>query len=146
VPIIVLLCQFILNRDHNMSPRNNSLVKRLNVNASLALLAFLFATSASAQIVSMIGVGNHSCGQYSQYTNREQAKEYRQMYQQWAWGFMSGHNWVSRDQQTRTADDATVAAFLDNYCRRNPLSTVGAGVAALVAETGGRPVEFQYQK
>jgi hypothetical protein len=83
---------------------------------------------------------------YVQYSTGAQAKEYKQMYLQWAWGFMSGHNWVREKRQTRTSDDATVAVYLDNYCRRNPLSSVSAGVAALVAETGGQPVEFKYQK
>ena len=59
---------------------------------------------------------------------------------------MSGHNWGNSKQQSKLADDATIIAFLNNFCQRNPLLSVSSGAWALVAEGGGKPVQFQYQK
>jgi hypothetical protein len=102
-------------------------------------------TKQPVATIRLIGVAAQSCGKYVENMTGERADEYKQMYQQWIWGFMTDHNTANPHQQSATADDATVIAFLNNHCQRNPLSSVSAGTWALVAETGGKPVPFRYQ-
>src|SRR6185295_2880895 len=96
--------------------------------------------------VQMIGVGTHNCGQYLENTKGAQGEDYRNLYVTWAWGFISGANWHGSEHQSRPPDSATVSAFIDNFCRRNPLLGVAGATIALVGETGGRDVKLKHEK
>jgi hypothetical protein len=116
------------------------------MKSALVVLLLSFLASPAMGGVAMRGMGTHSCGMFLQNTEGGQKEEYKRLYAAWVWGFMSGHNWVSEQRQSNPPDEATVVAFVSNFCRRNPLLSVTSAATVLVADTGGLPVEFKYEK
>jgi hypothetical protein len=60
------------------------------------------STACAAQPISTRGAGNDARGTYTKNTTRIQDEHYKQMYQQWAFGFMSGHYWANPKRQSTT--------------------------------------------
>lgn len=109
----------------------------------MGILTFFLVTTANA--VNIRGMGTHNCGQYIEFTTGDQADTYKQLYYTWVWGFMSGASFFG-PKEVDPPEAPTVVAFLDNFCRRNPLLTVTSGTLALAAELGGPRTKFPYQK
>jgi hypothetical protein len=61
----------------------------------------------------------------------------RDLYTQWLVGFLSAHNYYGPNRQAKIMDLASAGAWLDSYCRNNPLDAVVAAAAALVEASGG---------
>ena len=60
------------------------------------------------------------------------------LYADWVAGFMSSYNmFSSHPQVSPIPDQPTTLAYLDKYCRENPLSYVSAGVMNLIGDLGG---------
>jgi hypothetical protein len=59
-------------------------------------------TACAAQLISTRCAGNDACGTYTKNTPHIQAEHYKQMYRQWAFGFMSGHYWANPKRQSTT--------------------------------------------
>ena len=112
--------------------------------ALLGLAIFIGGTSGiSAQQRTTMGAGTLSCGQWLQ--NRSLAEhpgnsqELVATYQMDAWldGYLSGTNvnvpnWP--DIFTSRPSSIAMYAWVDNYCRSNPLDRISAAANALLAE------------
>ena len=58
-------------------------------------------------------------------------------YLAWTQGYISAYNIFSNHPQVQPPEYSTIAAYLDKYCRENPLRFVINGVDSLIAELGG---------
>jgi len=107
----------------------------------MALLAVTLPTNAAAQrAATMMGVGGFSCGQYlahRQSENESYSGNQTGVYATWVWGYISGYNHFSSRPPIEPPDENAVIAYLDKYCRNNPLSLVVSGAICLVADSGG---------
>jgi hypothetical protein len=80
--------------------------------------------------MSFNGVGTHSCGVYLENVKGVQSEAYKQLYQQWAAGFMAGASNEGRGSNP-FSDLETYTAWLDKWCSDDPASKVIVGVVAL---------------
>jgi hypothetical protein len=96
---------------------NGKLVKIIIVVwLSIAALASAYAAPAT-----VMGAGTHSCGKWIE--ARSDAGSHYQ-YKQWLMGFISGINWRVTQKQAKPPDGEAVVAFVDLYCRNNPLHSL----------------------
>jgi hypothetical protein len=123
--------------------RDPGWVRALTVYAFVATAAVLTAHSpVSGQTV--MGAGTISCGEWLRLRSFEgragNIKELASLYQAQAWvdGFVSGINSSGIDILASRPDSAALYAWMDNYCRSNPLNFVGAGAMALANELQSR--------
>ena len=91
----------------------------------------------------MIGAGALSCGQW---LKDQQVPVARIQNIQWIYGFLSGVNLYTAGPQAISRDMEAGAAFVDAYCRNNPLHLISAAAAALVQETGGPKAFHQWKR
>lgn len=75
-----------------------------------------------------------TCGEYLE---DMRAGRYDQIYTQWLSGFLSGYNIYSRHPQVKVPEEATLRAYLDKYCRENPLRHVVGAATPLITDLGG---------
>lgn len=107
------------------------------------ILIFAAVMSASVQVLAqrvahLGGAANIGCGEYLQ--DRKEDR-YAQFYSQWVLGFIAGYNfYASQPQTSSTPKEATVHAYLEKYCRENPLKDVGLGAMTLITDLGGQGV------
>jgi hypothetical protein len=112
--------------------------------ASIVLFSSLALGSPShVQEVIVGGMGVNSCGKWLE---AAQSPGLREQYKNWVLGFLSGANWYSSTTQARVPDIEAPMAFLDEYCKRNPLHLVVAGAAALVQESGGPKALHEWER
>jgi hypothetical protein len=104
-----------------------------------AIAALSFAGMASAQgLVSFYGGPAIGCGPYLEARRGGSAGD--DTYLALIRGFWSGYNMATHGPQFRSEiDNPTVLAYLDKYCRDNPMAVVYGGAIALVKETGAWP-------
>ncbi len=105
------------------------------MNYIFAFLFLLVASTASAQRIGTVyGPGAQSCGKYiADRRSNDQVVDYQ--YVGWVRGYVSGYNiWGSGKQVTKEADSESILAYLDLFCRENPLKSVVTGASALVDE------------
>ena len=101
-------------------------------------LLVLLVGTADAQdrrpaIVTMNGVGTHSCGKYLEF-RKAGNEEMTNLYQQWAAGYFAGYDDAITKPGMNTylsADLETYTAWLDKWCADNPSSNVFAGLMKL---------------
>jgi len=97
----------------------------------LLILYFPIALQAQEDQVFIIGAGQASCGKWIESKNthslRHQGKE-------WVLGFISGYNWGKDEKQVMPTDGPAVIAFIDRYCKNNPLKPILYGAMELVQE------------
>ena len=112
-------------------------MNKLN-NVAVALTIFT-ATACHAQgskEAALVGVGTGSCGQYLQ-LRAAQNPQFNDSLEGWISGFVSGMN-HARFSITRNLkllpDGPSMLAYVDKFCRENPLKTVFNGSDALFAE------------
>lgn len=101
--------------------------------------AAVLAPHAEAQRQGLVfGAGTVGCGVYLQdRANRLTVAEHQ--YAQWAWGYMASYNSFSTQPQVPLVEESTLLAYLDKFCRDNPLNFVADGVNSLIAAKGGWP-------
>jgi len=79
-----------------------------------------FAQSSTGQALS--GAGTTSCGQYIEHSDDSHLSN---LYVTWAQGFLSGlniaNNVIAKQEFVLLPDGASIKAYLDKYCRENPL-------------------------
>jgi hypothetical protein len=63
----------------------------------------------------------------------------------WLNGYVTGYNFYNTNRQVNPPDRATNIAFIENFCRNNPLSILVSGGAVLVQDLGGPKVDFDYK-
>ena len=116
-------------------------MKHLKVLAT-ALVVFAIATSQAqgSKEAVLVGVGTGSCGQYLQ-LRAAQNPQFNDSFEGWIGGFASGMN-HARFTTTRSLkllpDGPSMLAYVDKFCRDNPLKSVFNGADALFAELPDR--------
>ena len=113
----------------------------MKISATFLLLAFV-SEIASAQVIYVTGAGQRSCGKFlEQHRLSTQSADADSMtaVTQWAHGYVAGYSMNAKlpVDARPIADQATILAFLEKYCRDKPLKTVFNGIDALVRELGG---------
>ena len=80
----------------------------------------------------VVGVGNHSCGEWTQ--GRRTATEYVDM--AWVQGFITAVNLAGPGSSniSKETDPDGILAWIDNYCAKDPLESLFSAVAELTAE------------
>ena len=85
----------------------------------------------------VIGQGANSCWAWTR--GREAKAATEGLYTQWVAGFVSGLNWDTTDPDILTELDFDgLMAWVDNYCKANPLAKVTTGAVMLVQELRAR--------
>ena len=111
---------------------------------SLLLALLMIPSVCLADSAVIRGAGTDTCAAYLENLDRPNAEQFKVYYGTWIMGFLSGHNMMNTRQAS--ADPASAVAYLDNFCWRNPFMRVVDAAAALVSESGGASVAFQYRK
>jgi len=105
---------------------------------AVAAAALVWAEPAEAQTyVTIYSIGSLSCGDHLRtYYPGPQDREYLKA---WLAGYLSGYNvYTMTTSILGSADIESAMAWLDNYCRANPLNGVPMGIHALVETLKGR--------
>jgi len=103
---------------------------------ALVLLLAMCAPLAHAQLSDIPflahGAGSKTCGAYLE-SRRIPNKGTDYQYAQWTLGFISGFNATTKGPQIdEHRSIETVLAYLDKYCRENPLHAMPAAVVKLI--------------
>lgn len=89
------------------------------------ILFFPFYINAVAY--TSYGMGTQSCGKWIE--DRNSGNFYARG--NWILGYISSYGYYGSDQLTET-DSSAIFAFMDNFCREKPLSSVEKGAQALI--------------
>jgi hypothetical protein len=117
-----------------------------NVGANVAKIFLAFAVSTTCMSTAaqrpgyVYGEGAAPCRDY---LNDRQLKNRDGMYADWLAGYVTAYNLFSAYPQVEVPNAAsgfqpTVLAYLDKFCRDNPLGYVVQGADALIGQLGGR--------
>ena len=114
------------------------LVARLGVAAFLAAAVPTVATAAGYE---NLGSGSISCGQWLEHRRATGAEERRMVFddEDWVMGFITGRNagaaaTTGSEKLSHTGKEtgsASMFAWIDNYCRANPLKDLANAADAL---------------
>ena len=93
----------------------------------------LLSTSGTAQDRwAGYGMGAQGCGKYVE-NRRTPNRTYDNYIGQWFFGFVTAFNYYGPNPQvTREIEQDTVLAYLDKYCRENPMAGTSAGALELI--------------
>ncbi|WP_234637317.1 hypothetical protein [Delftia tsuruhatensis] len=95
------------------------------------LLLSASASGYAGQIV-IPSEKHYQCGNWIE-SRRQTGSQDEQVMKLWLWGYVSGYVTATpRGEELDLPSGATVAAWMDKYCRDEPLSTIVTGGAALV--------------
>lgn len=94
---------------------------------------------------SVHGLGETECSEYLSYRQKE-SDNYdgatARATAEWALGYITGYNSATSAKLASNIPVTTVIAYLDKYCRDQPLSIVAATVGCLHANFGGPPLPY----
>ncbi|MGH7827301.1 MAG: hypothetical protein ACREQ7_19250 [Candidatus Binatia bacterium] len=93
--------------------------------------------------ISVWGAGLFTCGEWIEHTKRAWP---RAQYTDWVLGFLTSYNYYNPSQQVAPPDRASVSAWIDKYCRDNPLDRQFMAAAALLEELGGPKAKHQWKR
>ena len=101
---------------------------------ALLLAVFLISGTAWAGTYVAFGGGQTSCGLWT--TAEEESNINRPQYKQWLWGYLTAYSrWVEVGSgPVSDGDDRGPLAWIDKFCRDNPLERVGVAAERLVYE------------
>jgi len=111
------------------------------------ILSLFISTSTSGQSArddstwEVQGTGSLSCGKW---LSAREAKNEAQvnLFVQWVSGWIVSYNYYltpgTTKARARTPDLETITAFVDKFCRENPLKVVAFAAAELVEQLGGK--------
>jgi hypothetical protein len=100
------------------------------------VIVFVFLSMSSWVLSEPVrGSGATSCGSWI----KERKNGTASFDQNWLLGFMSGYNHYKDDRTTKngifgSTDNEGIAAWMDNYCEKNPLSDQYSGVIEMIEE------------
>jgi hypothetical protein len=92
-----------------------------------------------AQDSAVVGIGSWSCGKYLDARSAKSGEsQLRQgLFGSWAQGYLSGMNAyraLKKQRMLTLPDYQSIDAYLDKYCRDNPLNMVSIGALMLFIE------------
>ena len=98
------------------------------------LLLLLVSPFASSDAATIVGAGTGTCGSWLQDRQENYGAKLH-----WLQGFLSAYNFYvysGRNPEGIFAgiDHNAIAAWMDNYCRENPLSSPSDGALRLIKE------------
>lgn len=100
---------------------------------TLLAAATLGGVSGSASAVTIRGFS--SCGEWvEEHSPIPKSTDERVSQEFWLLGFLSGVAALSEDDILRGTDNASLYLWMTNYCKANPLNSVGKGAGALYFE------------
>jgi len=82
----------------------------------------------------LLGLDDMSCAAWKKHSDPET----RELYVQWARGFLSGHNYAHRSRQVTDVSKATVALFIDRFCSEHASATVDEAAMRMSDQYSGR--------
>ncbi|QNK69182.1 hypothetical protein [Variovorax sp. PAMC26660] len=83
------------------------------------------------------GVGVETCGAYLKVRRTSSTVE-DAIFGQWVMGYVAAYNLYSNQPAvTDLPTTSTVVAYLDKFCRDNPLDSVASGAMSMLADLGG---------
>ena len=91
----------------------------------------LWATGASAEYA-FLGQGGFSCGRWQQGRRTKEPTSFTA--QAWVLGYLTRANYSGDTSLTAGTDADGVFAWIDNFCRANPLKDIADAAEYLVAE------------
>jgi transcription elongation factor Elf1 len=98
----------------------------------IAICAEMFAaTSVSAAGITIYGYGLKSCGSWTEAQAQPKSVE-ANYYATWLEGYLSGVAIQSNDDFNSVTDFSGARAWVDSYCKANPLFNVTTAANALV--------------
>jgi hypothetical protein len=105
---------------------------------ALLLLGAMGGSVVNAQDQSFTtrGAGTTSCGTYIEWRNSGDKPRVTQVVQ-WTWGYLHGYNAFTLSATIVPPELDTVAAYLEKYCRDNPLEFVADSIPNLISDLGG---------
>jgi hypothetical protein len=112
---------------------------KLHARLAATLAACLsLGTPVQAQRIALIaGAGTTGCGDYLAFRKRD-SRAIDSTFQSFLNGYISGYNQFSPNAQiAHIPSPATLLAFVDKYCRDNPLSPVKYAADALILMLDG---------
>lgn len=113
-------------------------VKSLVAVIALAALS-VSAHAQSSEGYAFSGAGTTSCGNYI-----EHGEDNAALFITWAQGFLSGANMaadvLANKDFVLIPDGASIKAYLDKYCRENPLESPSQGTIFLFRELQNRAI------
>ncbi|PAY02909.1 hypothetical protein CKO50_02770 [Pseudoalteromonas sp. HM-SA03] len=101
---------------------------------TVAIALIVSISSFSSHAAMTYGFGNNSCGQW---TKERASKSMNSRYQEvWVLGFITGTGLVleASGKAQKVTDSDAAMAYIDNYCRENPLSSIMEASQMLVFE------------
>ena len=96
-------------------------------------LVLLFGPhSIFASTIFVAGEGTLACGTYLEERRKQDNDSQEYVYATWVGGFLTAANYYFPTKAMRTLpNSATVLAYLDKYCRENPLKLLVNGAVKL---------------
>jgi hypothetical protein len=115
------------------------MIRKLGVAILIALAPF---QAQSERALASYGVGVDSCGQYLEKRQRDK-NSYTgvsaQVYVSWVHGYATGLNVAGeKNLVVESIPTNSSIAYLDKYCRDNPLRSVFAGIGCLLQAKGAQ--------
>jgi hypothetical protein len=108
-----------------------NLIRLMLISAALAVVCVPAAAESGGRV--FIGQGSNSCGSWV--SARETRSTPRGLNSQWALGFLSGVNVETTDPDILIGTDFDgLMAWIDNYCKANPLTPLVTAVMKLADE------------
>jgi hypothetical protein len=93
------------------------------------VVAVSLVVSSTAASADMIGLGNQSCGAWA--ANSPMQGGLGLLYQQWAFGSLSGVSYDGPSHDPLKGMDApSIMQWLGDYCQRNPTVNIAAAASA----------------
>ena len=111
----------------------------MKIIACIAVATISLGNQAFAQRQGISrGAGVVGCGEYLA-DRAEPTHQYTDgQYASWTMGYLSAYNVATKHPQLSTIPDSdTTLAYLDKFCRNNPLGYVIGGVNCLIGDLGG---------
>ena len=104
----------------------------------ILILSVLLAGSVSAHGLELYGAGAESCGKWIEF-GKDEIMRYH--FNQWVLGFISAASVFDgakklgfESGELAETDSDTVDAWMENYCRENPLDKIVIAAGVLVGE------------
>ena len=100
------------------------------LRASIVMLALNATIIVAADGITVRGPGASSCGTWT--ADRRRGGEWPMMDEAWILGFLTGSAYVATDGRDPVSgvDNEGIFAWIDNYCRANPLKEIIDAAAA----------------
>lgn len=111
------------------------MLNRMTLLSKLFLFAVVFATSAGAAPVKIVGFEDMSCRVWVK--SRDDAEQ-RKAYLAWIRGVLTGHNYANQSQQVSAMSSGTVENFIDRYCVEKPLGEFSDAALRMSDKFSGR--------